>query len=222
MPQALLCQSLEMMSIRFIPPPSAMSIGAYVPAKMVAPIELRTAHGHTHTAREYTDRRGKHDAACAGQAAQDARAYLTRLICSVSANSGVEDSLAIWLPVKRSYAREPVAAATASGPPSDASSAAHWSEVLLSIQTGEFGMEKDSASWSFSELPGERPASVSDAPVFQYTLPCCWPEPDTAAICEKSTLPLSLPSTVSRASIHSSVGEVTVPSSCLWTPPDVA
>lgn len=66
-----------------------------------------------------------------------------------------------------------------------------------------------------------RLARVFAAPFFQYTLPCCWPEPDTAAICEKSTLPLSLPSTVSSASIHRSVGEVTVPSSCLCTPPDV-
>ena len=76
-------------------------------------------------------------------------------------------SLAIWLPVKRSYAREPRASAVASAPPSAFSSVAHCSPVEESIQFGEFSMLKAPPSCDASELPALSEPSVDSAPFFQ-------------------------------------------------------
>jgi hypothetical protein len=65
-------------------------------------------------------------------------------ICSVAAYfAGISLAiLAIWLPVNRSYPREPVMVERACGPPTASSSARHSAVVEESRQIGESGMEK--------------------------------------------------------------------------------
>ena len=54
-----------------------------------------------------------------------------------------------------------------------------------------------------------------------YTLPCCWPLPETALIFDMSTAGASFFIRMSRASVIMSVGVVTTSPSLTWTPPDV-
>ena len=97
-----------------------------------------------------------------------------------------------------------------SGPPAIFSKYLHSSVVLESIQTGESLMEKHPTSCWCKNLSESRFRRVSWAPFFQYTVPCCWADPDKAATLPKSAPQiLNLSNNKSRALTHIRGGAVT-------------
>ena len=54
-------------------------------------------------------------------------------------------------------------------------------EYCFAVQIGPFGIEKALPSWSASDAPADKCCNDWSAPFFQYTVPCCWPEPEIDA-----------------------------------------